>query len=270
MQLIPLKSPLIKPKDDLTEILSGLFDKRKIEPQEKDILVVSSKVVALSEGRVVKLDEVKVSDEARKIKDAKYVQSLGKKSDAFKQLVLNEADQFLDGEMVYLTLKNKILIPHAGIDLSNAPEGVAILWPENSFNSAEKIRDCFLRKFSLKNLGVVVIDSHCQPLRTGVVGIALGWSGIEGVEDERGKKDLYGKKLRVTQKNVADQLASSASLLMGEAGESIPFVLVRNAPVKFTNKKFDQESYWFDPEDDLFAGIYSNEFKIKSFPQEVD
>lgn len=264
MELIPLKSPLIKPKDDLTEILSGLFEKRKIELQEKDILVVSSKVVALSENRIVDLSEITVTDEARKIKDAKYVQSLGKKSDAFKQLVLNEADEFLDGSMVYLTLKNKILIPHAGIDLSNAPEGIAILWPENSFESAEKIRDYFLQKFSLKELGVLVIDSHCQPLRAGVVGIALGWSGIEGVEDERGKKDLYGKELRVTQKNSADQLASAASLLMGEAGESIPFVLVKNAPVRFSSKKFDQESYAFDVKEDLFAGIYNNELKTFS------
>ena len=103
-----------------------------------------------------------------------------------------------------------------------------------------------------------MIDSHCQPLRTGVVGIALGWAGIEGVEDERGEKDLYGKELHVTQKNSADQLASAASLMMGEGNESIPFVLIKKAPIKFTNKKFDQGSYSFPINDDLFAGIYND------------
>lgn len=258
MELIPLKSPLIKPKDDLTNILLGLLDKQNIVLQEKDVLVISSKVVALSENRIVKLSDIKITDEASSIPDARFLKNLGKNSDAFKQLVLDESDEFLGGENVYLSLKDKILIPHAGIDLSNTPEGTAVLWPENSFDSAEKIRKFFKAKFNLKNLGVVVIDSHCQPLRTGVVGIALGWSGIEGVEDERGEKDLYGKELHVTQKNSADQLASAASLLMGEGGESIPFVLVKNVPIKFTNKKFDHNSYFFPLKDDLFVGIYND------------
>ncbi len=261
MELIPLKSPLIKANQDLTKILLGLLDKQEIELQEKDVLVISSKVVALSEGRIVNLSDVEITDEVKQVKDAKYVENLGKKGDAFKQLVLNEADQFLDGENVYLTLKDKILIPHAGIDLSNTPEGTAIFWPENSFDSAEKLRTFFLKKFKLKELGIVIIDSHCQPLRAGVVGIALGWSGIEGVEDARGEKDLYGKELRVTQKNSADQLASAASLLMGEGGESVPFVLVKKAPVKFANKKFDQNLYFFPIKEDLFAGIYNAKLK---------
>jgi len=262
MKLIPLKSPLIKENDDLTKILSGLFGKRKIQLKEKDILVISSKVVALSEGRIVDLAKIKITEQAYKIKDAKYVKNLGKKSVAFKQLVLNEADQFLDGKNVYLTLKNNILIPHAGIDLSNVPAGKAVLWPENSFQSAEKIREFFQKKLKLKDLGVLVIDSHCQPLRTGVTGIALGWAGIKGVEDERGEKDLYGKTLHVTQKNTADQLASAANLIMGEGNESIPFVLIQNTPVKFSNKKSNQNSYSFPVEEDLFAGIYNNKLKI--------
>lgn len=262
MELIPIKSPLIKANDDLTKILSGLFDEQNLILENGDVLVISSKVIALAEGRIVKLDEVEVTEDVQEIRNAKYVETIAKNGAAFKQLVLNEADRFLDGENVYLTLKNNILIPHAGIDLSNTPEGTAILWPENSFQSAENIRDYFQSEYNLDEMGVVVIDSHCQPLRTGVVGIALGWSGIEGVEDERGSCDLYGKELHVTQKNSADQLASAASLLMGEGSESIPFVLVRNAPVEFTNKKFDQDSYAFPIEDDLFAGIYNKKLKI--------
>lgn len=257
MELIPLKSPLIQVNTNLIEIIEEILIRQNLVLKERDILVITSKVVALVEGRIVNLEEINVTEAVKDIPEARFVQSLGKRSDAFKQLVLNEADRFLDGENVYLTLKNKILIPHSGIDLSNAPDGIAILWPEDSFLSAEKICNLFKKKFKLNDFGVLIIDSHCQPLRTGVVGIALGWHGIVGVEDERGKKDLYGKILNVTQKNSADQLASASSLLMGESDESIPFVLVQNAPVRFTNKKFNQDSYYFPPEDDLFAGIYN-------------
>lgn len=258
MHLIPLKSRIIEIKDNLIRIVLEILEQKKLLLQEKDILVITSKVVALAEGRVVNLNKVKVTEAVQTIPEARFVQSLGKKSAAFKQLVLDEADQFLDGENVYLTLKDKILIPHSGIDLSNAPEGMAILWPEDSFASAEKICQFMKNKFNLNDFGVVIIDSHCQPLRTGVVGIALGWHGIEGIEDERGQKDLYGKTLNVTQKNSADQLASAASLLMGEGSESIPFVLVQNAPIRFSKKRFNPDAYYFAPADDLFAGIYND------------
>lgn len=261
MQLIPLKSPLIQAKDDLFKIILTLLKAKDIKPQEQDVFIISSKVVALSENQIVKLDKVEVSEKAQNLPSARYVQTATKNEAAFKQLILDEADSFLDGENVYLTLKDNILIPNSGIDLSNVPKGSAILWPKDSFQSAQLLKEKLQLEFKLKECGVVIIDSHCQPMRAGVVGIALGWSGIEGVEDERGKKDLYGKELQVTQKNTADQLASAASLLMGEGGESIPFVLVQNAPIKFSNQEFNQSKYAFDLKDDLFAGIYNDKIK---------
>ena len=258
MQVIALKSPIIESQTDLFEVLLKIIAKQKVVVEEGDILVISSKVVALSEDRIVKLSEVEITKKAKELPPAKYCSDLKQNSNAFKQLVLDEADVFLGGDNVYLTIKNQILIPNSGIDLSNVPAGYAILWPEDSFYSAQKIRQKLQKKFSLKKIGVVVIDSHCQPMRTGVTGIALGWDGIQGVEDIRGQKDLFENELNVTQKNVADQLAATASVLMGEADERIPFVLIKNAPVKFNNQKFNSDSYAFALEDDLFAGVYSS------------
>ena len=120
----------------------------------------------------------------------------------FRALIEKEADKVLDAqesesedsEMV-ITLKNNILIPNAGIDNSNTPKGFSILWPEEPFKTARLIRQNLMDGTNLKRFGVLLTDSHCQPLRLGTSGIAIGWAGFEGVLDERGKHDLFGKKM---------------------------------------------------------------------------
>jgi coenzyme F420-0:L-glutamate ligase len=160
-----------------------------------------------------------------------------------------------EGEMV-LTLKNKVLIPNAGIDRSNVPGGMAVLWPHDPFGSAEKIRKELMKKYGLRRLGVVISDSHCQPLRMGTSGIAIGWAGIEGVHDVRGSNDLYGKKMVYTKIAVADDLACTANLEMGETDASVPFVLVRKAKVRFTNTPASDEDYFISPEECLYRSLY--------------
>ena len=83
------------------------------------------------------------------------------------------------------------------------------------------------------NIAVIVGDSRTQPLRLGCVGIALGCAGIEPVEDMRGRKDLFGKPLLITRRATADNLVSAAQVIMGEADESTPAVLIRDAPAVF-------------------------------------
>jgi len=196
--------------------------------------VIASKVLAYSQGRLVP------------------VASEG----AFRELVKSEADEVLEeGDMV-LTLKNRILIPNAGIDRSNVPEGQAVLWPDNPFGSAENIRHELMQKFDLAELGVVISDSHCQPLRMGTSGIAIGWAGFEGVRDERGSKDLYGRKMLYTKVAVADNLASAANLEMGETDASVPFVLVRGAKVTYTNRLASAEAYFIGPDECIYRGLY--------------
>lgn len=234
MKLIPLKSPLIKPNDSLFAALRQVLTRRKERLQEGDILVIASKAVAYSQGKLVG------------IKDEKD----------FRTLIRKTADKLLEeGDMV-LTLKNHVLIPNAGIDRSNTPKDYAVLWPEKPFETAQELRKKLASEFKLKKLGILMIDSHCQPLRLGTSGLAIGWAGFKGVEDVRGKKDLFGKKMRYTQIAVADNLASAANLLMGETDASVPFVIVRGFKAKWTAKKASEKDYFIEPKDCIYRGLY--------------
>ncbi len=240
MQLISLKSQRISPNDDLIHAFQSALESASESIKEKDIVVIASKAVSYSEGRLVE----------------------AKNKSEFAELIKKEADTVLDeGDMV-ITLKNKILIPNAGIDNSNTPEDQVILWPNDPFGSARDIRDELKYKFGLKDIGVLISDSHCQPLRSGTTGIAIGWAGFYGVQDERGSKDLFGKEMTYTQIAVADDLASAANVMMGETDASVPFVIVRDAPVEFTEKKFSEDDYFISPKECIYRGLYKKDFKV--------
>lgn len=187
-----------------------------------------------------------------------------KNQEAFRELIRKEADQVLEeGEMV-ITLKNKVLIPNAGIDNSNTPENQVVLWPKEPFKSAHDLLKTLKEEYRIEKLGIVISDSHCQPLRMGTSGIAIGWAGFEGVQDERGKKDLFGKKMTYTKMAVADNLASAANLLMGETNASIPFVIVRDLELRFTDKEFSEEDYFIAPGECIYKSFYNRKL-LKNF-----
>lgn len=252
LEIYPLRSPVLKKDFNLLETTEFILSKARLRPKNGDILILSSKIVALSQGRAVDLNEITPSTAAKKLKKTSY--GKGKEDPRVIELILREADKIFPGKML-LTLKNGILIPSAGIDRSNAPKNFVILWPKNPWGTAQNLRAVLKKKFKLKKLGVVIIDSHCQPLRWGTTGIALSWAGFEGVEDCRGKKDIFGKSLKVTKKAVADNLASSALLVMGEATEKIPFVIARGAKVKFTNRVQKKNEVFIRPKDCLFGDV---------------
>ena len=179
------------------------------------------------------------------------------------ELVLQEADQLFDveGGLVYLAYKDNLLVANAGIDLSNAPEGCAILWPERPWEWARAFRQGLKAHFGLIDLGVVVTDSHLMPLRRGVTGLAVAYAGFEGVQSEIGKLDLFGRPMELTEKAVADDLASASVLVTGEAGERTPFAVIRKAPVTFTDRVIDPHEGFIDPRVDLYAGIYNRRFR---------
>ncbi len=180
----------------------------------------------------MRLREVKPSEEARKLAE-KY--SL---KPQFAELVLHEAEIVYGGvEKAILTLKNGILIPNAGIDNKNAPHDYVILWPNNSQEAAEKIRTEVKRR-SGKQIGVLIVDSGLVPLRIGTIGLALATAGFKPIRDHRGEHDLYGKPMVITRHAVADDLASAAHLLMHEAAERTPVVLIKDAPVDFVNRSY--------------------------------
>lgn len=234
MLTIGLKSKIITRKDNLLDAVIMSLKKQPL--QNGDVLIITSKVVAVTQGRVVKINSEK----------------------AFHKLVRQEADQIIGSNLVTLTLKNSIFIAWSGIDRSNSPKGTAILWPKDPFEVAEKICKDLKKEFKLNRLGIIISDSCCLPLRKGVSAVTLGYAGFEGVTDMRGKKDLYGNKLKVTQQGTADMLAVAAHLIMGESDESTPFVIVRGAPVKFTSRKIKKNELNIAENDCIFNPLYKN------------
>ena len=221
LELIGIKTPLIRPGDDFGVVLIKAIHEKGITLKDGDIVVLAESAVATSEGRLVDLKEVKPGREAKEL-GQKY--SVDPRE---MELILNECDEVVGGVPgAVLTITKGNMSPNAGIDGSNAPENHVVLLPENPGASADRIRKQFQEAF-LNKVGVIVGDSRTQPMRLGCVGIALGCAGILPVEDARGSKDLFGKELTITRKATADNMVSAAQLIMGEAGESIPAVIVR-------------------------------------------
>ncbi len=233
MQLFGIKTPLIKPGDDIAKVLIRVFKARGMRPIDNDIIVLAESAVATAQGRVVDLNSVKPSKKAFEL--SKIYGNDSRKM----ELIIRESDEILGGiPGVVVTITKGVLSPSAGIDNSNAPEGNVVLLPADPKKSAEEIRRKLEEEYKCR-IAVIVGDSRTQPLRFGCVGIALGCAGIEPVEDIRGRKDLFGKPLLITRRATADNLVSAAQIIMGEADESTPGVLIRDAPFVFNNGSVD-------------------------------
>jgi F420-0:gamma-glutamyl ligase len=120
----------------------------------------------------------------------------------------------------------------------------------------DDFRQRLKQKARAESLGVILADSRVVPFRLGISGVALAWSGLLGVSDERGKPDLFGKPLKVSRLAIADNLASLAQLFFGQAAEQTPFVLINDAPVAFSDTQQDYKSAQIDPADDLYAPLF--------------
>lgn len=248
MLLYPLRTKILVQGDDLATVIIEEAEKQNILLETGDIIVISSKVVARLEGRMVKLSEVKPSQEAYRI--AKEVQL----EPEFVELVLKESEIIFGG--VYralLTLKDNILQANAGIDSSNVPQGYAVLLPKDPTKSAHTIKRQIQEKTGHK-VGVIIADSRTQPLRLGNTGMAIGVAGFKPVIDERGKKDLYGKILKITRRAVADNLACAAEILMGEGSEQTPIVIIKGAPVEMTEEYIEESQMIIPKEECMYFG----------------
>ena len=169
----------LPPKDDLLSLIKDSF--LGLELKEKSIIVITSKIVAIWQGRCVKINSVKNKDD----------------------LIKKEADFYIDRDKVpqgyvILTLKNNILIPTSGIDESNA-NGYYILWPDKPNLAAKQIYQFVKKTYKLKKFGIIISDSHCTPLKSGVTGITIGYYGFYPLIDYRGKKDIFGRKMKMSQ-----------------------------------------------------------------------
>lgn len=236
VELIAIKVKRQHPKFDIYRVILDSIKKNGQELKDGDILIISSKFVSMAENRIVELSKVRVKKEGKELAESLDMDA------HLAQLVVDEADTIFSGVKGFaLAIKNGVIAPNAGIDRSNIFHGHAILYPKEPYLSAEKIRKYVLEKTG-KKVGIVLSDSRLMPTRIGTTGVALAISGFDPVKDERGRKDLFGNVLRVTQRALADDLCSAAQLLMGEADEGIPIVITRNPGIKIENKPINPKS----------------------------
>jgi len=239
MQIKTIKTSIFREKEDL---LKFVFRYVKKIP-ENSILVVTSKILALSEGRTVLID--------RTISHNKM----------HEKIIESESDFMLRTKHTWLTIKDGMVMASAGVDESNA-DGKMVLLPKDSFKSALFIRKELCKKFKIKNLGILITDSRLFPLRAGVVGIALGYAGFKGIRNYIGKKDIFGRTLKFSRTDIADSLATSAVLCMGEGKEQQPLALITDAPVIFT-ERINKKELYIDPREDLYRPFFENIKRIK-------
>jgi len=255
MELHPIKTPIIYAKDDLIKITLESIEQANLKLQENDILVFAETVVGTAQNRIIDVEDVKnVSVKAKELAE-KYVMD-----PRFVQIILEEADVILGGvRTVLLTQKEGVLIANAGADKSNSGGLTKIkLFPEKLYETAREMRDSLKKASGVKELGVIIADSRVQPMKRGVIGVAIAVSGFDPIEDNRGRKDLFGRELEITTRAVADDIVSAAELLMGEADEQIPIVLIRGAPVNFTDREIGKYDMLMPRDECLFMNVFKD------------
>ena len=233
MQVKAIRTRIFHENEDLLAFILKYVKKLK----ENSVLVITSKIVALSEGRTF----------AYKNKKTNKRQKIA--------LIKKESDFAIKTKIVWMTIKDCMVLANAGIDESNAKNKL-ILLPKDSFKSAELLRKKLSQKFRLRNLGVLITDSRLMPLRAGAVGVALGYAGLSGIRNYVGTKDIFGKTLKISKTNIADSLATSAVLCMGEGRERQPLALITDAPVVFKNK-INKKELIIDPKKDIYAPLFN-------------
>ncbi|WP_373840007.1 coenzyme F420-0:L-glutamate ligase [Methanospirillum sp.] len=222
-----LRTDLIKPGDSLLAHLTVSMNKQGLKLQDNDILVLAESAVATAQGRVASLQNIKPSEQALEVSRQYEI------NPALAEIVIQESDEIVGGIPGFLlSIKSGHLLPNAGIDASNAPDGCVTLLPEKPGALAHSLRKKIFEETGCF-VGVLIIDSRTHPMRYGCGGVAIACSGIPSVIDERGRKDLYGRELMVTRRAVADNIASAAELIMGESDERIPAALVRGLDIEF-------------------------------------
>ncbi len=209
MTITPISVRVLRPpKADLFVALAAALP--KIE--ERSVVVITSKVVSIGEGRCIAKADAPDKD----------------------ALIISESDKYLPreavpGKFVMHTVKDNLFIPSAGIDESNGND-YYVLWPRDPYGAAHTIHAWLRKEYGVRDVGVIIADSHTIPLRRGVIGISLAHFGFLPLKDYRGTKDLFGRTLQITCLNLVDALAAAASTVMGEGNEATPVVVITDHP----------------------------------------
>jgi len=218
--------PVVRPGDDLAALIIAALEDAGLPLESGDVLAVAQKIVSKAENRFVDLAEVTPSGRALAI-----AREVGK-DPRLVEVILSESRTVLRSRPGLLIVEHRAgyIMANAGVDQSNvaAPDGreLVLLLPADADASADVLRRKFDAHFGCRT-AVIINDSFGRPWRRGTVGVALGAAGLPALMDMRGTPDLFGRTLRVTEVGFADEVAAAASLLMGQAAESRPAILVR-------------------------------------------
>jgi coenzyme F420-0:L-glutamate ligase len=228
MKIRTIKTAIFLPNGKLLPFISKYLPRLS----EGSILVVTSKIVALAEGRFVAKTDAATKD----------------------RIIKRESEMVMPTKYVCLTIKDGMVMANAGVDESNG-NGRIILLPRDSYKAATKIRNYFRRKYQLKNFGVIITDSRCLPLRAGITGIALGYAGFKGLKKYQGQPDIFGRPFKYSRVDAADSLATAAVFCMGEGDERQPLALISGARVEYTNK-IDKDELKIDIKEDIYGPLF--------------
>lgn len=215
--------PLIKQGDNIAELICNAAKKQNTPIQEMDVIVITHVAVSKAEGNVVNLEEVRPS------KLAKEIAQQTDKEPKLVEAILSETKEIvrISPNSLITETKHGIVCANAGVDRSNVEgERNIVLLPENPMSSAQAIRQD-IKNLTDCNVAVIISDTHGRPFRMGEINIAIGVAGIKPIRDRRGEKDLFGYVLKIKQTAIADELASAAELVIGQANEGIPVAIVR-------------------------------------------
>lgn len=250
MKVKPIKTHKITAKD---KNLFKILNKYLLNLSEKSIVAVTSKIVSICEGRMVKIDKTDKDELIRKECQYYLTRNINKYNVSF-------------------TITNNLLAASAGIDESNG-NGYYILWPKNAQKTANTIREYLAKRFKIKDVGVIITDSKASPLRWGVSGTVIAHSGFAALKDYTLEKDLFGRDFVYEKLNICESLASAAVVVMGEGSEQTPLAIIKDIPfVKFQKRnptKNELDSLKIPLKDDLFAP-FINSVKWEKGKKEID
>lgn len=228
MKVTPIRTRIFREHDDLVTFITQACPRLV----NGSILVITSKIVALSEGRTAPLGSARTK----------------------AALVKAESDFAVKTPYTWFSMKDGMFMAAAGVDESNG-DGRYILLPRDSFAAARRLRTALKKHYRLRRLGVLVTDSRTTPLRAGVTGVALGYAGFRGVRDYRGMADIFGRRLRFSRTNVADSLATAAVVAMGEGAERQPLAVITDAPVEW-RERVDHNEVKIAPHLDVYRPLF--------------
>jgi len=220
-EVFGLATGIIKSGEPIADRVIAAAEKTCGGFEEGDVLVLAETAVATSEGNVIRLADITPSPKAEELGEKYHIDP------RTAEIVLQESDSIVGGIPGFLLcMKGGTLLPNAGVDASNAPPGCVTPLPADPDQSAMSIKKTIESRTGVQ-IGVIIADSRTHAMRLGCSGVAIGSAGIPSVIDDRGRSDLFGRKLEVTKRAIADNIASAAELVMGEADECTPAAIIR-------------------------------------------